>query len=168
MHSRFVPLACACALALSACQQGAVPSPSALHLSPPATRAAPGEQVRFTVASPPGVTASDVAWSVDPAGCGSVDAGGLYTAPVSIAAGTGMCTVVATLRSDPSRVGLGVVMVEVTPPVDRVVASGQVQAADGVVVESVAQEPISTVTSRDASGSVESRGGFYPSGNVSP
>ncbi len=168
MHSRFLPLACTCALALSACQQGAVPTPSALHLSPPAARAAPGEQVRFTVTHPPGITASDASWSVDPAGCGIVDASGLFTAASSLTAGTGMCTVVATLRADPSRVGLAVVMVEVSPPVDRVAASGQVQAAGGLVVESVVQEPISTVTSRDASGSVESRGGFYPSGNVSP
>ena len=168
MHTRILPFLGAAALALAACQQGAPPAPTTLHLSPSAARAAPGEQVRFAVASPPGITASDVAWSVDPAGCGTVDASGLFTASSSSTTGPGMCTVVATLRADPARVGLAVVMVEVSPPVDRVAASGQVQAAGGLVVESVVQEPISTVTSRDASGSVESRGGFYPSGNVSP
>lgn len=168
MYPRFLVSACACALALSACQQGTPPAPTTLHLSPSAARAAPGEQVRFTVASPPGVTSSDVAWSVDPAGCGSVDAAGLFTASLSYAEGSGMCTVVATLRSDPSRVGLAVVMVDVAPPVNGVAASGQRQSADGVEVESVVEEPLSSVTSADASGSVESRSGLYPSGNVSP
>ena len=168
MHSRSLLFPCALALALAACQQGAVPAPTTLQLSPSAARATPGEQVRFSVASPPDVTASDVTWSVDPAGCGAVDAGGLFTAGGAPAGGPAMCTVVATLRADPSRVGLAVVMVDVQPPVNGVAASGQRQSADGVEVESVIQEPMSSVTSRDASGAIESRSGFYPASNPSP
>lgn len=157
---RWLPVLAAL-LALSACQQGAPDPAGAIHVSPAASRVAPGGQVQFTATSPWG---GDVAWSVSPADAGSIDASGLFTASRNPSDPSGICTVVATLRSDPSRVGMAVVMVELPPPVDMVAASGGRQSAGDVSNETVVQEPFSSTTSRDATGTVESRSGFYPGG----
>ncbi len=79
-----------------------------------------------------------------------------------------MATVVATLVADAGRMGLAIVTFPVETPVNSVAASGRTQSADGVEVESVLQEPVTSITAQDASGTTESRSGFYPSGSTSP
>ena len=158
-------LVVAALLALAGCQQQAPAPEGAVQVYPAAVRVAPGEQVQFTVQSPWG---TDVTWSVSPPAEGTITQGGLFTASLNPGQTAGTCTVVATLKSDTTRVGLAVVVVQVDPPVNAVVAGGQQQSADGLQVESVVAEPVSSVVSHDASGTVENRSGFYPSGNVSP
>jgi hypothetical protein len=153
-------------LALAACQQQAAPAPEgALILSPAAVAVTPGQQVRFRVTNPPGAA---VTWAVQPASMGSIDSNGLFTASLRPTEPGAMATVVATLFSDPARMGLAIVTFPFETPVSMVAASGGVQTVDGVEVESVVQEPVSSVTASDASGATESRSGFYPSGSTSP
>jgi len=163
-HPRIL-IAALSAVVLGACQPSAPAPEGAVQVSPAAVGVAPGGQVQFSVRSPWG---SDVTWSVGPPSCGAITQSGLFTASLNPSEISSICTVVATLRSDPLKVGLAVVIVDVAPPTNSVAASGQRQTADGVQVESVVLEPVSTVTSRDSSGEIESRSGFYPSGNVSP
>jgi hypothetical protein len=162
----FRTLALAAALALAGCQpQGPQPTEGAMHVSPAAVTVSPGQQVQFTVRSPWG---TDVTWSVQPSTDGTIDRNGLFTATTRQLQSPTVCTVVATLRSDPTKVGLAVVSFSVEPPVDMVAASGGRQVAEGIEVESVVLEPVRAVTSTDSTGTTESRSGFYPSGNTSP
>ena len=103
---------------------------------------------------------------MSPSTCGTVTAEGLFTASLTPTESSGICTVVATLESDTSKVGLAVVIVQIEPPVIAVLASGRQQSADGVSVESVVSEPVSAVVAADASGTIENRSGFYPSGSA--
>jgi len=152
-------------LALAACQQQATPTLDGLVITPAVVMVVPGQQVQVTLTSPAG---ADVTWSVQPATEGTITQAGLFTAalrPVEVAQ---MCTVMATLKSDPTKIGLSVVTFQVLPPVNMVAASGGRQSADGVEVESVVLEPVRSVTATSADGTTESRSGFYPSGNTSP
>lgn len=160
-----LPVVAASLLALAGCQPSAPAPEGQVKVFPAVAQVDPGGQVQFTVTSPWG---TDVTWSVNPPVAGTITPGGLFTASTNAGQGSGICTVSATLRSDPSKVGLSVVMVQVEPPVNAVVAAGRQQSAEGLQVESVALEPITSVTSKDAAGTVENRSGFYPSGNVSP
>lgn len=156
----------AVALSLTACQQQATPAPDgALILSPAAVAVTPGQQVQFRVTNPLGAA---VTWSVQPASMGSIDANGLFTASLRPTEPGAMATVVATLVSDTTRVGLAIVTFPFDVPVNSVAASGRTQSADGVEVESVVQEPVTSVTARSTDGATESRSGFYPSGSTSP
>ena len=164
LNVRFALVALVGAIALSGCQQQATPTfEGALQVAPAAATVAPGSQQQFTAQSPWG---SDVTWAVSLPTCGTITASGLFTASLTPTEPSGICTVVATLKSDPSKVGLAVVIVQIEPPVTAVSASGQQQAADGLSVESVVAEPVSAVTAVDASGTVENRSGFYPSGSA--
>ncbi len=152
-------------LALAACQQQAAPPLEGLVVTPAAVMVVPGQQVQFTLASPAG---AEVTWSVQPATEGTITQSGLFTAaarPVEVAE---MCTVMATLKSDPTKIGLAVVTFQILPPVNMVAASGRRQSADGIEVESVVQEPVTSVTAISADGTTEVRSGFYPSGSTSP
>ena len=70
---------------------------------------------------------TSVAWSVEPAGCGSVTQSGSYAAPST----TGTCIVRATSRADPTRSGNATVTVTaiVEPPPDPISPSVRVQLA---------------------------------------
>ena len=160
--SRWLPLLAV--LAFAGCQQPAATPEGNLTVSPGAAIVAPGQRLQFTATSPWG---SDVTWSVQPATEGTIDANGFFTASARPVEGSATCTVVATLRSDPTRVGLALVTIHLPTPVNMVAASGRVQTADGVEVESVLLEPVSSTTSRDATGETESRSGFYPSASSS-
>ncbi len=150
-------------LVLSGCPANA-PVDGVVQVLPAAVTVSPGEQVRFSVTSPWG---SDVVWTIQPVTAGTIDQAGLFTASPRVLDQSETCTVVAALRSDPTRIGLAVVLIRIDPA-DKVSASGGKQVADGVEVESIVLEPFNTVTSSDAAGTVQSRSGFYPSGNTSP
>jgi hypothetical protein len=160
-------------LVLAAACQNSAPAPDgAIQISPPAVHASPGQQVQFSVTSPPGLTAADFVWSLDPATEGTIDANGLFTASAHARPTAGTCTVIATLRSDPSRVGMAVVMIDQPPPpaslpTTMVAASGGQQSAGAVQLESIALEPVSATTSTNAAGTIEVRSGFFPSGSLS-
>ena len=158
-----LPLVSAAVLALAGCQSSSAPE-GVVHVSPAAVGVAPGGQVQFSVRSPWG---TDATWSLSPPSCGTISPSALFTASMNPSEASGICTVVATLRSDPTKIGLAVVTVEIAPQVNMVAASGQRQSADGVEVESVVLEPVTSVTSVDSTGTVESRSGFYPSGSTS-
>lgn len=125
-----------------------------------------GQQFEFSATSPWG---NDVTWSVDPPSSGTIDDAGHFTA-AQVVPSSGVCTVIATLRSDPSRVGLAVVTIIARPPSgaatpDIVSATGGFQTGGGMQVQSIVQESFSATNSNNGTGTIEVRSGFFPSGS---
>jgi hypothetical protein len=90
----------------------AAPPPVAVAVSPSTITLAASGQTTFA-ATVTGSTDTAVTWLVQEAGCGSVTAGGVYTAPAAAAT----CHVVATSHADPSRTARATVTVTGPPPV---------------------------------------------------
>lgn len=97
-------------------------APVVVSISPASATVAAGGTRTFTAAVT-GAANTAVAWSVREAGCGSVTAAGVYTAPASAAT----CHVVATSSAD--GVTTGVATVTVTAPTAVVVAIGPASPA---------------------------------------
>jgi hypothetical protein len=90
----------------------AAPPVVTVAVSPPAITLAGSGQTTFT-ATVTGSTDTAVTWLVQEAGCGTVTAGGVYTAPAAAAT----CHVVATSHADPGRSASATVTVTGPPPV---------------------------------------------------
>jgi Bacterial Ig-like domain (group 2) len=166
-HPRRRAVLLATLLLAVACEGGAPPPDQAIEVSPAASRVAPGEQLQFSVTRPAGAIAADFTWTVDPPGAGVIDANGLFTASSRTITSAITCTIVATRKSDPTRVGMAVVVIDPLPlpptlPTSMVSAAGGQQVGPGVVLESIALEPVVATDSRNSAGTVEVRSGFYP------
>lgn len=170
-HPLAVGILLLAALALTSCEKASSPSapvgPVALQLTPTSATVQVGRTQQFSVT---GFAVSDVTWSVDPATAGTIDASGRFTATAVPTSGT--CAVVATLKSDPTRVGLATVIVTPAPvtngyPTDVVTANGGLQTTGSVEVQSVVQENVAPMTATTQSGSMTVRYGFYPSSDTS-
>jgi hypothetical protein len=90
----------------------AAPPPVAVAVSPSTVTLAASGQTTFS-ATVTGSTDTAVTWLVQEAGCGTVTAGGVYTAPAAAAT----CHVVATSHADPTRTARATVTVTAPPPV---------------------------------------------------
>jgi hypothetical protein len=83
----------------------------AVAVEPPTAAVAMGGQQPFA-AIVTGTADTAVTWQIQEAGCGSVTAGGVYTAPAAAAT----CHVVATSHADPTRSAASLVTVQAGPP----------------------------------------------------
>jgi len=88
------------------------PLPVTIAVTPSSTTVAASGQTTFT-ATVTGSTDTAATWAVREAGCGTVTAGGVYTAPAAAAT----CHVVATSHADPTKTASATVTVTGTPPV---------------------------------------------------
>jgi hypothetical protein len=89
----------------------AAPPPVAIAVSPATVTVGASSQTTFSAAVT-GTTDTAVTWLVQEAGCGSVTAAGVYTAPAAAAS----CHVVATSHADPSKSASSLVTVQAGPP----------------------------------------------------
>jgi len=83
----------------------------AISVSPSAITVPAASQTTFS-ATVTGTTDTAVTWLVQEAGCGTVTAGGVYTAP----AGAATCHLVASSHADPTRTAVAAVTVTGPPP----------------------------------------------------
>lgn len=88
-----------------------VTPPVAVTVSPQSTSVLAGGTVAFS-ATVTNASNTSVAWSVAPAGCGTITPAGVYTAPSTART----CTVVATSQADPLTSASATVTVTAAPP----------------------------------------------------
>ncbi len=163
IHCRSWVLLAACFL-VAGCTSSEPGTSAAVQVTPTNASVVVGQQVQFTATCPLG---TDFTWSVDPPSAGTIDAGGRFTAKA--VPSSGVCSVVATLKSDPSRIGLAVVTISPAPtPTSQAVSPNLVSATGGrqtggaMEVEVLAQESVPAITSSSSTGTMENRSGFFP------
>ena len=136
-----------------------------MTVSPANAQVAPGQTIQFTATIPWGGTAT---WAVLPATGGSFSGNGLFTASAS----QGTYRIVAMWNGDVRYTATATATILPAPPpaessVDLVPASGAVQT--GATGQSrntaVVGEAVPATRATDASGTVELRHGFRPSGH---
>ncbi len=164
----------------SACQNGQVAQDLVIHVTPAAVTVQPGQTIQFSVTNIQfSVTSwearlhpTDVTWSVEPPGVGTIDERGLFVAALVPVPGYPTGTVAAVLKSDPSKVGMAVLTFESGPtppatlPTTMAGASGGKATGGASSLEAVVLEPVAATNQKSPDGKIEVRGGFYPTGTV--
>jgi hypothetical protein len=130
----------------------------------------PGQTVQFMVTNAVGtIPPSEVTWSVEPPGVGTIDAKGLFITALVPVPGYAVGSVLATLKSDSTRVGMAVLVIEQPPGAPNLLltmvsASGGMASGGEYSNEAVVSEPVAATTSKGDGGVIEMRSGFHPSG----
>ena len=157
----------------SACQNGQVAQDLDIHVTPAAVTVQPGQTIQFSVANGTNtLQPTDVTWSVEPPGVGTIDERGLFVAALVPVPGYPTGTVAAVLKSDPTKVGMAILILEKGPtppatlPTTMAGASGGKAAGGASSIEAVVLEPVAAINQKSPDGKIEVRGGFYPTGTV--